>query len=214
MLYYAGNWDLVFTKSIAIVGTRHPTKEGLLRTERITRELVRNNFTIISGLAAGIDTQAHTTAINEGGNTIAVTGTPLDVTYPKENQELFNEIVKNHLVISQVPFIKYATQDYRLNRFYFPERNKTMSALSDATIIVEAGETSGTLIQARAALKEQNRKLFILASCFDKGLTWPKKYQADGAIKVNSIQDILQNLETTDVIDNTNKPDFLNIKFG
>lgn len=213
MLYFAGNWGLVYSKSVSIVGTRNPTIEGLKRTEKLAKEFVKNGFTIVSGLASGVDTQAHTTAINEGGNTIAVVGTPLDITYPKENTKLFHEIMKNHLVISQIPFIKYANQTFQSKRFYFPERNKTMSALSEATIIVEAGETSGTLIQARAAL-EQGRKLFILASCFERGLIWPQKYLEKGAFKVHSFEDIWKNLENYDSnnIVNRIKPSYLELK--
>lgn len=189
LFYYAGDADLINTRSIAIVGTRDPSLEGVKRTVKLVKSLVDKNITIVSGLAAGIDTHAHKTAIENGGKTIAVLGTPLDVPYPKENTHLLQKIIAHHLAISQVPFIKYAHQNFNTKKFYFPERNKTMSALSEATVIVEAGETSGTLIQARAAL-EQGRKLFILASCFDKGLTWPKKYLDKGAIKVLSIEDI------------------------
>lgn len=189
MFYYAGNPELIKSRSIAVVGTRSPSPEGILRTQKLVKALVDKKFTIISGLAAGIDTHAHTMAIELGGNTIAVLGTPLDVVYPKENIKLLQTIIDQHVAISQVPFVKYAEQSFSTKRFYFPERNKTMSALSEATVIVEAGETSGTLVQARASL-EQGRKLFILASCFDKNLTWPEKFLAKGAIKVNSMEDI------------------------
>ena len=94
------------------------------------------------------------------------------------------------LLISQVPIRRYEKQDYRCNRLFFPERNVTMSALTTATMIVEAGETSGTLIQARAAL-QQGRKLFILDSCFkNKGLTWPHSFASKGAIRVTDYDDI------------------------
>lgn len=204
LIYYAGDWTLTTKRSIAIVGTRHPTQNGLLRATKLAKEFVKQGFVIASGLATGIDTRVHTTAIEEGGKTIAVLGTPLNVIYPRENTDLFNRILKNHLIISQIPFIKYEHQSYNTKRFYFPERNKTMSAISEATVIVEAGETSGTLIQARAAI-EQGRKLFILASCFEQGLTWPEKYLLKGAIKVNTFDDIWQHLSITTetIIDNT-----------
>lgn len=195
LLYYDGNWDLIFSKSIAIVGTRKPTDEGLRRTRKITDYLVENGFTIVSGLAEGVDTAAHETAIRAKGRTIAVIGTPLDQVYPKKNAELMREIAERHLVISQVPFLRYNNQTYRENRFFFPERNKTMSAIAKATVIIEAGETSGTLVQARAALK-QGRKLFILQSCFEnKNITWPEKFEKIGAIRVQNFDDILNNLE-------------------
>src|SRR5271168_2556392 len=184
LLYYQGWWDLVDSPSVAVVGTRKPSVEGVARTRRLVRGLVEDGFTITSGLAAGIDTAAHTAAIDCGGRTIAVIGTPLSKTYPSENESLQRKLADEFLVISQVPVRRYERQDFRRNRFFFPERNVTMSALTAATIIVEAGETSGTLIQARAALK-QGRKLFILDSCFqNKKLTWPQKFADKGAIRV------------------------------
>lgn len=193
-LYFRGQWDLVHTKSIAVVGTRHPSEEGIRRTQKLVRELVKQGFTIVSGLAEGIDTAAHTTALKEGGRTIAVIGTPIHEVYPKQNRELQEKIAREHLLISQVPVQLYKRQDYRLNRLFFPERNITMSALTLGTIIVEAGETSGTLIQAKAAF-EQKRKLFILDNCFQNGsLTWPRKFEAKGAIRVVQMEDILSHL--------------------
>ncbi len=194
LLYYQGWWDLVESRSVAVVGTRKPTKEGLARTRKLVRRLVEDNFTIVSGLATGVDTEAHNTAINSNGRTIAVIGTPLTHNYPKENAELQRLIAEKFLLISQVPIRRYESQNYKFNRIFFPERNITMSALTEATIIVEAGETSGTLIQARAALK-QGRKLFILDSCFqNKGLTWPQRFADQGAIRVTDYDDIKQHL--------------------
>ena len=190
LLYYQGWWDLVNSRTVAVVGTREPTKEGAARTKKLVRSLVEDDFTIVSGLAKGVDTIAHKTAIELGGRTIAVIGTPLSHVYPKDNAELQREIAENFLVISQVPVLRYESQDYRYNRQFFPERNKTMSALTEATIIVEAGETSGTLIQARAAF-EQGRKLFILDSLFkNPKLTWPERFAAKGAIRVRDYNDI------------------------
>lgn len=194
MLYYQGWWDLIDNDSIAIVGTRKPSEDGIKRTRQLVRRLVDDNFTIMSGLAEGIDTAAHTAAIAEGGQTIAVIGTPLGHNYPKSNIELQKKIAEKFLLISQIPVERYEAQHPGVNRFFFPERNKTMSALSKATVIVEAGETSGTLIQARAAIK-QNRKLFILNSCFEnKNLNWPEKYEKLGAIRVRTYDDIRQEL--------------------
>jgi len=194
LLYYTGNLDLIYSKSVAIVGTRNPTQDGVKRTEKIAKLLVQNGVTVVSGLAKGVDTAAHSAAILNKGNTIAVIGTPLNQVYPKENEKLQDYIAKKHLLISQVPFIKYESQDYRSNRLFFPERNKTMSAITEATIIVEASDTSGTLIQARAAI-QQRRKLFILNSCFEnKAISWPSYYEKKGAIRVRDFEDILRNL--------------------
>ena len=196
LLYYQGWWDLAESRSVAVVGTRKPSPDGIARTRKLVKALVKDNFTIVSGLAAGVDTVAHETAIAEGGRTIAVIGTPLSHTYPRENAELQRKIASEFLLISQVPVKRYERQDYRRNRLFFPERNITMSALTEATIIVEAGETSGTLIQARAAL-HQGRKLFILDNCFQKGLSWPQKFADKGAVRVVDYDDIRQHLSPT-----------------
>ncbi len=197
VLYYRGYWDLVYSRSVAIVGTRNPSPEGRSRTRKLVRSLVEDDFTIVSGLAAGVDTEAHMTALAEGGRTIAVIGTPLSFAYPRTNAELQEKIGRDFLVISQVPVQRWEKQDHRLNRFFFPERNITMSALTEATVIVEAGETSGTLIQARAALA-QKRKLFILESNFSKpGLTWPQRFEEKGAIRVRSYEDVKRHLSAT-----------------
>ena len=196
LFYYQGWWDLAHSRSVAVVGTRKPSREGISRTRRLVRELVADDFTVVSGLAAGIDRVAHETAIEEDGRTIAVIGTPLSHAYPKENRELQHCIAERFLLISQVPLKRYESQDYRRNRNFFPERNVTMSALTEATIIVEAGATSGTLIQARAALR-QGRKLFVLDSCFkDPRLTWPAKLAEKGAIRVRDYEDVQQHLRT------------------
>jgi DNA processing protein len=190
LLYYQGWWDLVESRCIAVVGTRTPSDEATKRTQRLVRQLVADNFTVVSGLARGIDTIAHETAIKEGGLTIAVIGTALSQAYPAENRTLQKRVADEYLLISQVPVIRSANQGPKQNRIFFPERNITMSALTQATIIVEAGETSGTLVQANAALK-QGRKLFILDSCFrNPALTWPARLQTQGAIRVKDYDEI------------------------
>ena len=194
LLYFQGWWDLIDSRSVAVVGTRKPSSDGVRRTQQLVRRLVEDDFTIVSGLADGIDTAAHEATIQDGGQTIAVIGTPLGHSYPKTNERLQNKIAEEFLLISQVPVERYEAQNPRINRFFFPERNKTMSALTEATIIVEAGETSGTLIQAREALK-QGRRLFILNSCFENpSLTWPAKFEAMGAVRVREYDDIRREL--------------------
>jgi DNA processing protein len=194
LVYYLGNWELVDTPSVAVVGTREPSDEGRENARRIARALVKHGYTVVSGLAKGIDTAAHTAAMEAGGRTIAVIGTPVFEAYPRENAELQERIARDHLVISQVPFLRYKNQHYKANSLFFPARNVTMSALTKATVIVEAGNTSGTLVQARAALA-QRRKLFILESCFrNPELTWPDKYMEKGAIRVSKPSEIIEAL--------------------
>lgn len=190
LLYYRGAWEITESRCVAVVGSRGASDEGIRRAKRLARELVSRGFTVVSGLAKGIDTAAHTAALERGGRTIAVVGTPLGTCYPKENAGLQEAIARDHLVISQVPVLRYANQRPPQNRWFFPERNVTMSALTEGTIIVEAGETSGTLTQARAALY-QGRKLFILESCFNRSdISWPARFEAEGAVRVRSPDDI------------------------
>jgi DNA processing protein len=190
LLYYRGAWEITETRCIAVVGSRETSEHGVRRAARLARELVDRGFTVVSGLAKGVDTAAHRAAIAHGGRTISVVGTPLGVCYPKESVELQETIARQHLLISQVPVLRYARQAPPQNRLFFPERNVTMSALTEGTIIVEAGDTSGTLTQARAALY-QRRKLFILDSCFQRtDITWPARFEAEGAIRVRTPEDI------------------------
>ena len=193
LLYYVGIWDFAWSPSVAVVGTRKPSRDGLARTRKLVKALVQDNFTVVSGLASGIDTAAHRAAMEFGGRTIAVLGTPLSKTYPLQNAPLQRQIAQNHLIVSQVPVRRYEMQTFHGNRLFFPERNATMSALTDATVIVEAGDTSGTLIQAKAAL-EQGRKLFVLDNCFDQGLRWPERLANRGAIRVREYGEIAEQL--------------------
>ena len=195
LMYYQGFWDLASSPSIAIVGTREPSDDGIKRTRKLVKLLVKDGYTITSGLAKGIDTAAHKTALQAGGRTMAVIGTPLSENYPKENKKLQEFLSKNFLVISQVPFVRYSKQTPMYNKLFFPERNKLMSAITEATVIIEASETSGTLVQARAAL-EQGRKLFILESCFQNpNITWPSTFEKKGAIRVREYDDIKEHLQ-------------------
>lgn len=198
LLYFQGDWDLTQQPAVAVVGTRKPTDIGRERATALARRLVADGFTVVSGLAEGIDTAAHESALASGGRTIAVIGTPLGQVYPKANAALQERIAQEHLLISQVPVLRYDTQNPRTNRFFFPERNKLMSAISRATVIVEAGETSGTLVQAREALR-QGRKLFIMNSCFERpDLTWPRRFEEQGAIRIHSYDDIRRELVSND----------------
>lgn len=175
-LFLAGDLSLLKGGSrVSIVGSRAASEEGLSRARTLARALVAHKITVVSGLAAGIDTAAHTAAIEAGGRTIAVLGTPLDEVYPRENAGLQALIMEQHLAVSQfVPGTK--TQPA-----HFPQRNRTMALLTDATVIVEAGEKSGTLHQGWEALR-LGRLLFLLESVAnDASLTWPAKMIHYGA---------------------------------
>lgn len=175
-LFLAGDESLLFEeRRVSVVGSRKASKEGLIRAKIISQSLVKHNITVVSGLALGIDSMAHHTAIESGGKTIAVLGTPLDKVYPKQNVELLNNIKENHLAISQFP-IGYPAQPKN-----FPMRNRTMALISDATIIIEATEKSGTRHQGWEALR-LGRQVFILDNIVqDKSMTWPKEMMDYGA---------------------------------
>jgi len=173
---------------IAVVGTRKPSSEGIELTKRLVEELVRERMIVVSGLARGIDTVAHTTAIERGGRTIAVLGTPLNVFYPPENKALQLRIMREHMVVSQFSL------GSRVSRKNFPMRNRTMALISDATIIVEAGERSGTIYQGWECLR-LGRPLLIHASL--KGLKWVRKMTKHDAHLFETADEVLEVLRRT-----------------
>lgn len=176
LLYYQGDIGLVESRSVSVVGSRKASQGGIRRAEKIAKELVGFDVTVVTGLAAGIDTAATQSALSCSGRSVAVIGTPIDECYPSKNRDLQEAMSKKQLVISQVPFYRYSKQPFNTKRYYFPERNELMAAVSDATVIVEASDTSGTLTQARACLR-QGRPLFIMRSCVENpSVEWPKKY--------------------------------------
>ncbi len=175
ILYYRGDVALLESKNVSIVGARKASEEGLMRATKLAHALVREGIAVTTGLAAGIDTVATTAALKGNGKPIGVIGTPIDQSYPKENASLQEAVADRGLVISQVPLYKYSKQPFKTKRYYFPERNELMAAISDATVIVEASDTSGTLTQARACL-HQGRPLFIMRSCAEGDASWPSKY--------------------------------------
>ncbi|CAN7331335.1 DNA-processing protein DprA [Rhizobium sp. LjRoot98] len=169
-LYFAGDLRLLEKPTVSIVGTRQISPEGIRRAAKLARQLAESEVLVMSGLARGVDTVAHTSALEAGGHTAAVIGTPVDRVYPAENAELQMEIYNRHLLIS--PF-NVGEQVYKSN---FPARNKVMAVLSDATVIVEASDTSGTLHQA-AECQRNDRWLFIMKSVAeDRSVTWPSKF--------------------------------------
>lgn len=190
LFYYKGDITLLEKSGLSVVGTRKASEKGLRRAKRLARELAAGGETVVSGLARGIDSAALKAAISAGGSVIAVIGTPINQYYPPENRELQEEIAANHLLISPVPFYRYSRDSFDKRRRYFPLRNAVMSAISRGTVIVEAGQRSGTLSQANAALK-QSRALYILNSCFENGeISWPAYYETKGAVRVKSLADI------------------------
>lgn len=190
LFYYRGDIGFLESHCISVVGARKCTEEGVKRAKKLARGLVENGYTVMSGLAAGIDTAAMMEVVKMKGNTVGIIGTPINKYFPAENREFQDCIAEEKLLISQVPFYRYQIEPYSARRRYFPQRNETMAALSEATIVVEASDSSGTLTQARACL-QQNNKLFILNSCFENPkISWPEYYEKKGAIRVKDWNDI------------------------
>ncbi|MET7768071.1 DNA-processing protein DprA [Nocardia sp. NPDC005366] len=131
---------------VCIVGSRNASEEGLKFARHVAQELVTNRVTVIAGLAKGIDTAAHQAALDANGRTVAVLGNGLDHVYPKENRSLQSTIAEQGMLLT------HFLPEYGPSRWSFPARNVTMSAYGTATVIVEAGEKSGTRIQAREAV--------------------------------------------------------------
>ena len=171
-LYYRGEWkEDLFKKVTAIVGSRQITKYGRNVVEKIMPEIVFQKSTVISGFMYGVDTEAHLKCLELGGKTIAVLGSGLDEYYPKENDKLYTEILKNNgLVISEYE------ADFKPTVWSFPQRNRIVSGLTNTSVvIIEAGIKSGSLITAKLAL-EQKRKILavpgMINSKMSEGTNW------------------------------------------
>lgn len=149
LLYYRGKVNLLENQgqvpTIAIVGTRQPTEHGKRWTRRLSSRLAKQGFTIVSGMAEGVDGEAHESCLQAGGRTIAVLGTGVDKIYPPHHRALYGEIQKTGLILSEYP------AGTPPNKAHFPLRNRIIAGLSRATIVVEAPEKSGSLITARYA---------------------------------------------------------------
>lgn len=164
LLYCRGNVDLLQAeRHISIIGTRHATDYGKRWTRSIAEELVKHQAVIVSGFAQGIDTCAHTAAFKEGGSTIAVLGSGVDVIYPASNKTFANQLRMSErgLLISELPL--GAPPEAR----NFPWRNRIVSGLSKATVIVESGEKGGSMITASMALDE-SREVFAVPGDLDR----------------------------------------------
>lgn len=190
IIYYKGNLnEEILEKCFGVVGTRMPTGYGRIVTEKLTRELSNAGLTIVSGLARGVDTIAHTTTIEENGKTIAVLGGGLYRIFPAENLRLSEKIASGFgAVISEFP------PNYPHLAGNFPARNRIISGLSKGVLVTEAAEDSGSLITARLAL-EQGRDVFAvpgpITSSMSEGTSVLLK---DGAKLVSSVKDILDDL--------------------
>lgn len=192
-LFVRGDLRRDDARSVAVVGTRLASGEGRRRARKLAEKLTADGVTVISGLARGIDTEAHTATLEAGGRTIAVVGTGILHTYPKENSALAERITQRGAIVSQF------WPDAPPTRYGFPMRNAVMSGISQGTAVIEARATSGAKMQARLAL-EQGKRVFLMASLVPHE-EWAQRYLDRGAIEVHDIEDILRWLRSPDQVE-------------
>lgn len=185
-LYVTGDVELLSPSSarVSIVGSRKASMEGLRRAGKLARHLVGEHVVVVSGLAHGIDAAAHRATMEAGGRTVAVIGTGIDRVYPPVHEALQKEIARDHLLVSQFE------PGSAPRRHAFPKRNRTMALISDATVIVEAGEKSGSHHQGWEALRLA-RPLFLLQSILEQDFEWPTKMLEYGARVLREVDDLL-----------------------
>jgi DNA processing protein len=192
-LFYLGTLDPSDTRSVAVVGTRHASEEGIRRASEVAAELAKRGVTVLSGLARGIDTAAHRASLDAGGRTVAVMGTGILRRYPAENAELADEIVEHGTLVSQFWPTAPPTQ------YNFPRRNVVTSGMGQGTVVVEATSTSGAKMQARLAL-EHGKRVFLLHDLVTSQ-AWARRYVERGAIEVHTVDDIVGLLRSPEAVD-------------
>lgn len=189
-LFYRGELQADDAFSVAVVGTRHASPEGLLRAQKMATLLVDADVTVLSGLARGIDTAAHEACLAAGGRTVAVLGSGIRRIYPPENADLADRIAKSGAVVSQF------WPDQAPTVYSFPWRNAVMSGMSQGTVVIEASATSGAKMQARLAI-EHGKQVFLLQSLVTEQ-PWAKRYLAKKSRvhEVAQVEDIVRALRS------------------
>lgn len=189
VLHVRGDRSLLATLSVAIVGSRRATPYGINAAQHLARGLASAGVTIVSGLAAGVDTAAHEAALDAGCPTIGVLGTGIDVVYPRGHARLFRRMIENGAIVTELP---PGTPPRREN---FPVRNRIISGLAKGTVIVEATSRSGSLITARLAA-EQDREVFAVpGSIFSEKSEGTHRLIQYGAKLVHDADDVLEELD-------------------
>lgn len=184
LLFYQGNIELLSKPKLAVVGARQASQIGCQSVKKIIKE-TNNQFVIVSGLARGIDTAAHVSALKNGGSSIAVIGSGLDVYYPTENKKLQEYMSYNHLVLSE-----YFTGEQPL-KFHFPERNRIIAGLCQGIVVAEAKMRSGSLITCERALEEGREVFAIPGNIIDGKSDGCHHLIQEGAKCIISVKDIL-----------------------
>ncbi|MDD3284093.1 MAG: DNA-processing protein DprA [Patescibacteria group bacterium] len=187
VIFARGNINLLQHKNfLSVVGTRRNTQYGKSVVQNFVRPVAEQNITIVSGLAIGIDSLAHIESLDTSGSTIAVLGTPIDKIYPNCNYNLAQKILKNGLIISEMPI---NTPFVKEN---FARRNRIIAGLSQATFVVEAGEKSGALITSEFAINENREILTVTGSIFDNYVKGNIRLIKQGAKIIEKVEDILE----------------------
>lgn len=187
-LHLAGDTSLLGRdhRRVAIVGSRDASDAGLRRAAKLAWTLAQEGVVVVSGLARGVDKAAHDAAIAAGGRTIAVLGTSIDKAYPPQNALLQELIAREHLLVSQFPC------GHKTYKSDFVKRNRTMALICHASVIVEAGDTSGTLSQA-AETQRLGRPLFMMKSVLSMpDITWPARFAKKGAVALEDVAQVLE----------------------
>jgi DNA processing protein len=189
VLYLRGSLEVTAKYGLAVVGTRHPTPYGLGIAERLACDLAARGLVIISGMARGIDAAAHRGALSAHGQTVAIWGTGLDVTYPKENQKIADQILATGgAIVSEFPLGTFPAPQN------FPIRNRIISGMSVGVLVIEAGEYSGTRVTARCAL-EQGRDVYAVPGNVTNKLSWgPNTLIKQGAALIATWEDVWEAL--------------------
>lgn len=192
LLFARGHLELLGTLMLAVVGTRRPTTYGNTAAARLAKDLALAGLTIVSGMARGIDTAAHRSALEAGGATIAVFGCGVDQTYPAENRKLAEQIAAHGLIVSEFPM---AAPPYPQN---FPIRNRIISGMSAGVLVVEGSEYSGSAITAKLAA-EHNREVFAVPGNITSKMSWgPNLLIKQGAKLVQEWNDVVVELRPED----------------
>jgi DNA processing protein len=188
LLYTRGRAELLGSTLLGVVGTRRPTPYGMAATERLAGDLARAGLAIVSGMARGIDTAAHKSALQAQGDTVAVLGCGVDVVYPAENRALAAEIAAKGLIISEFPMGSTAFPQN------FPIRNRIISGMSVGLLVVEGAQYSGSAITARLAL-DQGREVFAVPGNITSKMSWgPNLLIKQGAKLVQDWNDVVVDL--------------------
>jgi DNA processing protein len=194
-LFYRGRIERQDARSVAVVGTRAASEEGVRRAEKMAAALVAEGVTVLSGLATGIDSAAHKAALDAGGRTIAVMGTGILRTYPAANKALAERIVEHGALVSQF----WPTQPPA--KHTFPRRNVVTSGMSQGTVVIEASRTSGAKMQARLAL--QHGKIAFLVDSLVTDQDWARSYleRYPRAVQVREVQEVIERLRSPENVE-------------